>query len=234
MLSNLKKSYQSIGHLLYPKLCLACRMELPPADANICTKCEHDLMPIDFQSISDNELTERFWGRLQLKFGFALYYFHNQSAAKALMHQLKYNNAPQVGIELGRNLGYTIRETNIKNNIDTIVPVPLHPKKKHLRGYNQSSKIAEGLSEILNIKWTDKALIRIENTTSQTQKTRMERFENVKNAFEIQQPKSLKNKHILLVDDVITTGATIEACALKLLDIPNITISIAAIGLAKS
>ncbi len=233
MKTQFQELYKSFTAQFFPHLCLACRKEPPIPDTSICVKCSYELTPTDFHQHEDNEFMERFWGRVPLKYGAALYYFYKNTAVRQLTHQLKYSNSPKIGVELGERLGYFLKNTHF-SEIDIIVPVPLHPKKLYERGYNQSSKIADGMSNVMNKRWSDDALIRTENTVSQTKKTRLERFENVKNAFHIQRPEMLKGKHILLVDDVLTTGATLEACALKLLELPNVTISMATLGITKS
>jgi len=233
MKTKLHQWAKDLESLFYPKLCLACSKEALAKNTDICVKCEEELKITNFTSLEDNELVERFWGRIDVKYGFALYYFYKNATVQKLTHQLKYNNNSKIGIELGKRLGYELRETPL-SAIDMIVPVPLHPKKKFKRGYNQSSKISEGLSIVLRKPWTDEGLIRVENTDSQTKKTKMKRFENVKSAFELKRPDLLKGKHILLIDDIITTGATIESCALELLKLEGVKVSIASIGMTKS
>ena len=146
-------------------------------------------------------------------------------------YDLKYKSKKEIGIELGRLLGNNINESEHFKDIDYIVPVPLHPKKKLIRGYNQSMCIAKGISEIMNVEADDNTLVRNVHTQTQTKKNRIERWQNVKDIFELKSDK-FKDKHILLVDDVITTGSTIEACALKLLEQTD-KLSIASLAVAK-
>lgn len=149
-----------------------------------------------------------------------------------MIHQLKYEEVKNVGIFLGKQLAYAINESECFNNIDIIMPVPFHSKKQKQRGYNQSDFIVKGIKEILDIKVNKQSLIRIENTDSQTRKKRFSRWENMMNSFDLSSSKKLKRKHILLVDDVITTGSTLEACAQKLQEVEGVKVSIATIAVA--
>jgi ComF family protein len=177
-------------------------------------------------------VSKLFWGRIQLQNAVALYQFQKEGSVQKLIRQLKYEGGKSVGIFLGKQLGYALKESSFFINIDYIIPIPLHPKKEKLRGYNQSKYIALGIQEILQIKVNTKALIRTENTDSQTRKKRFSRWENMMNSFALKKPEKLIATHILLVDDVVTTGATLEACAQKLLEIEGVRVSIATIAVA--
>ena len=155
-----------------------------------------------------------------------------KKVARKLIYQLKYEGGKSVGIFLGKQLGYALKESSFFSNIDYIIPIPLHPTKEKLRGYNQSKYIAKGIQEILQIKVNTKVLIRTENTDSQTRKKRFSRWENMMNSFALKRPETLIDTHILLVDDVVTTGATLEACTQKLLEIEGVRVSIATIAVA--
>ncbi len=217
--------------LFYPNLCLACRKQSVDGEI-ICPRCELELPETGFHNISDNALEERFWGRIQLENAAAKYFFSKTNVTQELIYQLKYASKPQVGEILGEWYGQDLANSRF-SEIDGIVPIPLHPKRLYQRGYNQSLKIANGLSKTMNKPVLIDAVQRIVNTTTQTKtKSKIDRFENVKNAFHIANPELLKDKHILLVDDVITTGATIEACATKIFEVENVKISVVALGLA--
>jgi len=218
--------------LLFPNLCLACRKRQATVDKILCLSCQQRLPKTDFHLMAENEFTDRFWGRIVLEAGAALFYFTKDSAVQALIHQLKYGDKPNVGIQLGEWYGRTLKEHRPFSMIDVIVPVPLHPKRQRQRGYNQSTQFAIGLSTAMKIPYKKDALVRTIATSTQTQKTRLERFENVLQAFEVNPSSKLEGKHILLVDDVLTTGATLEACATKLLAVPNVKVSMATIAIA--
>jgi len=160
----------------------------------------------------------------------SLAYFGNDSLLQHLIHGLKYKSKKQNGIFLGQELGKVIATQNW--NIDAIIPVPLHKKKLAARGFNQSACIAEGVAQVLKCSVADDVLFRARYTESQTDKTREQRIQNVQNAFQLTHPESIKGLHVLLIDDVLTTGATVESCALTLTTVPGVTISIATAGLA--
>ena len=171
-------------------------------------------------------------GRSKLENAAALFTFNKDGNAQKLIHTLKYEEGKNVGIFLGQQLGFAIKESEFFNNIDIVIAVPLHPKKQKLRGYNQSAYLAKGIKEVLSIPINKKSLLRIENTDSQTRKKRFSRWENMMNSFDLKTTNKLIDKHILLVDDVVTTGATLEACAQKLLEIKGVKVSVVTIAVA--
>ena len=218
--------------LLFPNLCLACRAKQATVDKILCLSCQHRLPKTDFHQLPENEFTDRFWGRIELEAGAALFHFTKDSPVQRLIHQLKYGDKPNVGVQLGEWYGRTLKKYPPFSKVDLIVPVPLHPQRQRQRGYNQSTQFAIGLSTSMHLPYQKNALIRTISTSTQTQKTRLERFENVLQAFEVARPTTLVGKHILLVDDVLTTGATLEACAIQLLAVPNVKVSMATIAIA--
>lgn len=181
---------------------------------------------------ADNEFSRRFWGRLPLETGAARYYFMKKSPIQRALHRLKYGNHPMVGLKIGRSFGITLAQAPLYRTVDAVVPVPLHPKKERLRGYNQSAFFAQGLAESMGAAYLPHALSRSLSTLSQTRKKRMERFENVETAFVVNQARALEGRHVLLVDDVLTTGATMEACGQALLQVPGLRLSMATIAIA--
>ncbi len=218
-------------HLFYPRLCEGCSKPLLGAEDVLCIGCALELPETNYHHIADNETALRFAGRIPFAHATTLAYFTNDGLLQHLLHGLKYQNKKENGYYLGRQLGRRLKETEWVNSIDAIIPVPLHRAKEAKRGYNQSLLIAEGMSEQLQIKVVTNVLVRVKDTESQTHKSRAERAENMRDTFELQEKGLLKNKHILLCDDVLTTGATLEACSLALLKEENIRISIATIGI---
>ena len=228
----LRAPLDSLLALLYPELCLACHQSLAPADSVLCLRCQYYIAPSNYHVQTPNPVLDRFWGRVELEHACTGFIFNKGSALQRLIHELKYNNQQQVGIELGQQCGELLQGTAPYTSIDCIIPVPLHPKKLRQRGYNQATLFAQGIAEILQKPCLEQHLIRSKYTTTQTKKSRLERLANVEDAFAVEQQEALQHQHILLVDDVITTGATLEACAHKLLAIKGVRVSIAAIALA--
>ncbi len=224
------KILNDIINLLYPEYCLACNKPLNSHEKLLCAECFFEMPFTNNHKLQENEMTDIFVGRIQINAACALFYYHPGSKYHKLLHDLKYNNKPEIGVELGKLLGVNILESEFFNDIDYIVPVPLHPKKRKIRGYNQSMCIAEGMSEVLQIEADDNTLKRIINTQTQTKKSRIDRWQNVDNIFKLTSDK-FNGKHILLVDDVITTGSTLESCALTLQE-KDAKISIATLAIA--
>jgi ComF family protein len=224
--------FDNLIGLLYPKLCLACREELPPYGEIICLRCQLHLPKTGFHLQQDNAFAERFWGRIPIVSGAALYHFVKGGRVQELLHQLKYEGKREVGLQLGQWYGRQLLESPIFKKVDIIVPVPLHPRKERLRGYNQAAVFAQGLSETMEKPWLKDGLLRHVFTETQTHKSRAERLENVQEVFAVSNAKKLEGKHILLVDDVMTTGATLEACGAKLLAVPETKLSMATIAIA--
>ncbi|GGI28295.1 ComF family protein [Pedobacter mendelii] len=219
--------------LLFPNLCNACGTPIFQNENLICTKCQYDLPFTDYHVHDENRVAKQFWGRLPLNAAMAMLYFRKGAKVQNLIHSLKYNNKTDVGVMLGHMLGERLKNSPLYQNIDLIMPVPLHQKKLRLRGYNQSTFIVEGVSKKMEIDFYDNILIRPVPTESQTKKSRYNRYENMKSVFKIQNPEKIAGKHILLIDDVITTGATLEACANVLLENGASKVSIAALAFAE-
>lgn len=219
--------------LLYPDLCNGCGTPLFQGEKHICTKCLHDLPYTDFQNYPENVVHKLFWGRLRCDHAMAMLYFRKGSKVQNLIHRLKYNNQTELGTTLGRMLGQQLLTSEAYQKADLIIPIPLHPKKEKSRGFNQSKCIADGMAEILSIPVNTSALIRQKETATQTRKNRYNRFENMQYVFKVVHSESIQDKHILLVDDVITTGATFEACGIELWQCNMSKLSIAAIAFAE-
>jgi ComF family protein len=218
--------------LLYPRLCLACGNSLFKHEVTLCTHCLFELPLTNFHKSTDNQLDKVFWGRVPVFRTAALFYFVKGGKVQHLIHQLKYKGMKEAGIYPGMLLGKELIKEKDFSDIDFIIPVPLHPKKLRKRGYNQSEMFADGISLSTGFAVNTDVFIRTVATETQTRKSRFARFENVKEIFKVTKPELLTNRHILLVDDVITTGSTLESCVNILLEIPGIRISIASIAYA--
>lgn len=229
---SIKEMWDGFLHLLYPQLCVACGDDVPAGDSCFCLKCRLKITPTNMHLERENEFTHRLWGRLNIEGGAAMYYFTRKSPIQRALHQLKYHNKPEIGVKIGREFGRKLKNSELFRSVEAVIPVPLHPKKEQLRGYNQSAMFAEGISEMMEIPVLDKVLVREAFTETQTRKKRMERFKNVGEVFAVKKAKSVEGKHLLLVDDVLTTGATLEVCGQALLAVPNTRLSLATIAIA--
>jgi ComF family protein len=216
--------------LFFPNECLACAAARVKGEALICTSCMLELPRSEYHLQSANPLMARLSYRLPVREAVALFRFTKSSRVQRLLHALKYRNRPEVGIVLGRYYASQLADTGFFREIDLIVPVPLHPVRLRVRGYNQSVQFAAGLSEISGIPYSDTAMQRSRRTESQTAKSKLNRWENMRGVFSLIQDHEEREKNILLVDDVITTGATVEACALALFGAGSRQVSIACIA----
>jgi len=229
---SLRQLWAGFTHLLYPELCVACGGDLPSSSTCFCLRCRAKLTPSDMHLVQDNEFIQRLWGRLKIESGAAAYYFTRESPIRMAVHHLKYKNKPEIGLMIGREFGRMLRESDFFKSVDGVIPVPLHPRKERMRGYNQSTVFAQGLSEAMDVPMLGKVLVRRVFTATQTKKRRMERFENVGEAFAVEKPQTIEGKHLLLVDDVLTTGATLELCGKSILEVEGTRLSCATIAIA--
>jgi len=216
-----------IINLFYPHVCAACGEPLVKDEETVCLKCRFLLPKTGYELNPNNPLAQSFYGRVRFHAVTACFFFAKSGKVQHLIHELKYKGNKEAGVFLGQQLGESIKEAPLFQGIDYLIPVPLHPKREKQRGYNQSLMIAKGIHEVTGIPIGDKYLVRAVHTATQTKKSADERFKNVKDIFEVRFAKQLENKHILLIDDVLTTGATLEACAHQLEDIPGIVMSAA-------
>lgn len=231
---NLTRTYlHDFVSLLFPELCAACRETLVANEHIICTDCMFNLPYTNFHLQADNIVAQQFWGKMNVEAAFALFYFTKGGKVQNLLHQLKYNGQQDVGKLMGKMAGEQLLKNKVFNSIDYIIPVPLHKKRLRERGYNQSECFADGLAEKLNAAVEVGNLVRQRATSTQTRKSRFARFENMQEVFAVTAPEKLKGKHILLVDDVITTGSTLEACGSELLKIPGLKLSVATVAYAE-
>lgn len=212
--------------LFYPNLCMVCHNDLPEVEQVICTTCLYHIPRTKYWYDTENPVAKIFWGRVFIQNACSFFFFSKGSRYRKLLHHLKYNGKKDVGYILGKEFGLELKKAETYKNIDVIVPVPLHPKRYKKRGYNQAEEIAKGLKESMGIPLSTQNLIRSEYTETQTRKNRAERVENVSKAFRLENPIDFKGKHILIVDDIVTTGATLEECATTVLEAENAKVSI--------
>ena len=224
-----------LAALFFPRLCLACREPLVAGEAHLCTGCRAELPYTDYHLLppDHNPLARRFWGKLPVRHTLSYLRFLRHGRVQHLLHQLKYQGQSQVGSVLGQLYGAELAAAGLDQEFDLIVPVPLHRRKLARRGYNQAEAFATGLSAALPCPSAAHALRRTEHTASQTRKGRAERWQNVATVFEAPDPQMVLGRHILLVDDVLTTGATLEACGAALLAAGASAVSIATIACAE-
>ncbi|HNS16203.1 MAG TPA: phosphoribosyltransferase family protein [Bacteroidales bacterium] len=218
--------------LVFPEVCAACGSPLVLNEHLICSSCLLHLPRTYFSRERDNPVSQVFWGKLEVYSATALFLFKKGSGVQHLLHQLKYKGNREVGIYLGALLGDELLESELFNTVEAVVPVPLHPRKKRKRGYNQSEVVAEGICRSLTACLDTRTLVRVQYSETQTKKSRYKRWENVRDIFTVTSDTHLAGKHVLLVDDVLTTGSTMEACAGALLKIPQLILSIACIAFA--
>lgn len=227
------KIVKHLFNLFYPSTCICCEQNLLDQEEIICIECRADLPFAENGDFISNPLTLIFEGRVLIEKGASFLYYHPSGKVKKLIHELKYKNNQEVGEFLGKWFGERLLKSTKFKDIDFILPVPLHIKKQQKRGYNQLTKFGDSLSTVLHTKYLENVLIRSSTSKTQTFKNRVERFKNLMTNFSITDTTFLKNKHVLLIDDVVTTGATLEACCKELLKTENIKISIATIALTE-
>ncbi|NOZ47929.1 MAG: ComF family protein [Chlorobi bacterium] len=230
MIKILKTYISDFLNLFFPVVCQSCGSPLVKQENFICTECLYLLPKTNFHLIDNNPVSQVFWGRVNIEYASSCYFFNKGGLLQKLIHKLKYKGMKEIGYELGKQFGTELSNVEWAKNIDIVIPVPIHPKRKKQRGYNQSDWIAKGIVEILPAHVDYHNLYRAVETQTQTKKTRFERWENVENIFKIKSPQLFEGKHILIVDDILTTGATLEACANELLKLKNIKVSIATLG----
>ena len=218
--------------LLFPRLCHACGNHLLRNERVICTACYISIPRTGYHLMPDNPVAQLFWGRCYIEKAAAFSFYSKGSRIRKLIHRLKYSGVKEIGHELGRIYAVTLLDSGFARGMDLIIPVPLHPVRRRMRGFNQSECIAAGVSEVTSLAVNDKVLRRIVISSTQTNKSRFERWTNVEGIFSVEDREAVMGKHVLLVDDVITTGSTIEACAHELLKVEGVKVSVIAIGCA--
>lgn len=228
----LQESFNDFIQILFPQHCIGCGSDQLVTNGFLCVHCLDSLPVTGYFSHAQNPAAERLFGRLPVRNAAAAYYFNKGSLVQRLLHELKYQRNEQVGVYLGKLVAKYISNNPLYQSIDALVPLPLNPKKQYKRGFNQSAAICQGIAEICNLPVYDKAVIRTIYTQTQTKKSRIDRWHNMDGVFAVTNEALLQNKHLLLVDDVITTGATIESCGNEILRVSGTSLSIATVALA--
>ena len=221
--------------LISPRLCVVCGQRLTVSEDVICTKCNLHLPRTDFhQDPYENEMAKLFWHQIPIERATALFYYESHAETANILYELKYKDHPEVGEVMGRLMAKELQASGFFDGIDGIVPIPLARKRQRQRGYNQSLEIARGISEITSLPIYNKVVRRKVGEGSQTNKGRWERNENVEGVFELKDASAIQGKHLLMVDDVVTTGATVIACVQELCKAGNVKVSVIALGFSKS
>lgn len=220
--------------LIFPNLCVGCNELLLLNEEIICSSCRHDLPLTNHHLNLNNDTTKKFYGIVNLEFAASMLFFHKKGVVQKLIHHLKYKGREEIGEMLGKWYSNDLKDIELIKSVDYIIPVPLHTKRLKERGYNQVDSFCKALSDSNNIPFNDKLLIRTKYNKTQTKKSKNERQESVKNIFDVNYNENDCGKHFLLIDDVITSGATLELCAKALLKIPNSKISIITIAYTQS
>ena len=223
----IKQIKDSLSHLIFPHVCEGCGTDIIDSNNMLCLRCLSSLPQTNFHLHGNNPIEKLFWGRLPVTYATAQYYFTKESMLQHLIQQFKYRANKELGLYLGRLIGNSLMQSNRFLAIDALVPLPLHETKERKRGFNQSTILCNGIAEVMGKPVLKNAVIRNTQTESQTKKSRVERWQNMESRFQLINENQVANKHILLIDDVVTTGATLEACGSELLKAGNIQLSIA-------
>lgn len=226
--------FESIINLFFPKVCSGCSSFLLSNENVICTVCRHDIPLTNHHLNPENDAFKKFYGRIPIIHTSALFYFHKKGIVQELIHNLKYKGHEEIGTILGEWYAEDLQNIDLLQSVDEIIPVPLHSKKLKERGYNQITTFGKALSSSLNLTYNDSLLIRNVYSKTQSKKNLLGRTEGIETIFDVSFTKENHNKHFLLIDDVITTGATLEACSRALLKIPGAKISIVCMAMAQS
>ena len=219
-------------NLMFPDLCVVCGIGLQKNEHQLCISCLYGIPKTNYHLMDENPIEKRFWGKVPICRATSYFFFQKGSSFQKLLHILKYKGNKEIGELMGEYAAIDLLDSPDFTSIDVILPVPLHPKKYKLRGYNQSEWIGKGLSKVLNKPMDISTLLRVRENATQTKKTVFERYENTEGIFELMDKTVFAGKHVLLVDDVLTTGSTLEACVRALLETTEIKISIFTLAVA--
>ncbi len=226
--------FKHLLDLFFPEVCNGCKSILMPHEKIICTYCRHNAPLTNHHLIKENEAFKKFYGRIPIEHASAFLYFHKKGIVQELIHNLKYKGRQEIGTLLGSWYSQNLKDTLRHLEAHEIIPVPLHKKKYRERGYNQVTTFGKILSEDLNLKFNDTLLFRKKYSSTQSKKNLLGRTESIEDLFEVCYSDTDHNKHFILVDDVITTGATLEACSKAILKIPGSKVSIVCMAIAQS
>ncbi len=218
---------ESLSQLIFPHVCEGCGSDIIDSNQMLCLRCLSSLPQTNFHLHGNNPIEKLFWGRLPVTYATAQYYFTKESMMQHLIQQFKYRANKELGLSLGKLIGNSLMQSNRFLSIDALVPLPLHEAKERRRGFNQATILCNGIAEVMGKPVLKNAVIRNTPTESQTKKNRVERWQNMDRRFELVNENQISGKHVLLVDDVVTTGATLEACGRELLKANNTQLSIA-------
>lgn len=210
---------------------MGCGRSLGRGEDILCTICKYELPKTNLLK-QVNDFETKFHGRISVKSAFAFLHFHKKGMVQSILHNFKYRNQPEIGLTIGEWFGKDLVEADLANEWDLVIPVPLHRSREKRRGYNQSNHLAQGLGVALDLPVALDAVIRKKRSESQTHKSRQERWENVEGIFEVRKPELVLGKHVVLVDDVVTTGATLESCGHALLEAGTRDLSFATLAIA--
>lgn len=230
MYSKLTKVLNDISNVLVPEVCFGCNAHLSGGEHLLCTPCRNDLPLTEYTFNVENPVDRIFYGRINIKKANSFLFFTENGVVQRLLHHLKYKNQEKIGVFLGDWFGQTIKENAFIDQIDLVIPVPLHPKKKRQRGYNQVSLFGMRLAQHLGAEYAENILFKTSNTKTQTKKSRIGRWYDDRSLYAISNPDLIHGKSVLLVDDIITTGATIEMCAKALSESENVTLYVASMA----
>lgn len=229
MIRQLRFAINAFAALFFPHLCRICQHPLPDNGMFLCMPCQLSLPYTGFSHMADNPVEKNFIGRISIQAASSLLFYNNPSAVQQLVHQIKYHNQQQLALHMGAMLGQALAASQRFCNVELIVPLPLHRSREKQRGYNQAALLAEGVSRAMAIPCKPDALIRTRTSGTQTKRNRSERWDNVQGLFVANKTNHVNGRHVLLIDDVITTGASIEACGQAILD-AGATLSVASLA----
>ncbi len=229
-MKNTKLWVNSLLDFFYPRYCVACNQLLLSNEQEICLACNYELPRTNFHTQNENEVEKLFWGKVKLQFASSFLFYTKGNITQRIIHNFKYQGRKELGYLLGKQYGNEL--VGFIKDVDFIIPIPLHKKKQKKRGFNQSEYFGKGLSESLKIPMYTNLLTRNIYTETQTKRSRIDRWQNVESIFEVCEKKKIAGKHILLVDDIVTTGSTLESAALTLQKEPEVRVSILTLGVA--